>query len=173
MYNVLYIFVCIYMEGSWPEWCISSMIYSRDTPFWSEILNVCVCVYIYNVFLCACKYVCIYTWGNVCVWMCALCACVHVCVHTGIWKKLTTIRSELSNQYWALFYHFIPTPVALNLFLTIPLRSKSGGVPQCRVCVSHSGPTVDRGDPHHPLCPPQHHHWSPGDFPGMLWSCHS
>ena len=23
-------------EGSRPEWCISSMIYSRDTPFWSE-----------------------------------------------------------------------------------------------------------------------------------------
>ena len=24
------------IEGSGPEWCISSMIYSRDTPFWSE-----------------------------------------------------------------------------------------------------------------------------------------
>ena len=22
------------IEGSQPEWCISSMIYSRDTPFW-------------------------------------------------------------------------------------------------------------------------------------------
>ena len=26
-------------EGSRPEWCISSMIYSRDTPFWSGILD--------------------------------------------------------------------------------------------------------------------------------------
>ena len=25
-------------EGSWPEWCISSMIYSGDTPFWSKTL---------------------------------------------------------------------------------------------------------------------------------------
>ena len=28
------------IEGSWPEWCISSMIYSRDTPFWSETLDI-------------------------------------------------------------------------------------------------------------------------------------
>ena len=28
-----------HFEGSRPEWCISSMIYSRDTPFWSETLN--------------------------------------------------------------------------------------------------------------------------------------
>ena len=27
-------------EGSQPEWCISSKIYSRDTPFWSETLDV-------------------------------------------------------------------------------------------------------------------------------------
>ena len=26
-------------EGSRPEWCISSMLYSRDTPFWSGTLN--------------------------------------------------------------------------------------------------------------------------------------
>ena len=26
-------------EGFWPEWCILSMIYSGDTPFWSEILD--------------------------------------------------------------------------------------------------------------------------------------
>ena len=26
-------------EGSQPEWCISSMIYSKDTPFWSETLE--------------------------------------------------------------------------------------------------------------------------------------
>ena len=25
-----------YIEGIQPEWCLSSMIYSRDTPFWSE-----------------------------------------------------------------------------------------------------------------------------------------
>ena len=25
-----------HIEGSRPEWCISSMIYSRDTPFWSR-----------------------------------------------------------------------------------------------------------------------------------------
>ena len=28
------------IEGSRPEWCISSMIYSRDTPFWSETLEI-------------------------------------------------------------------------------------------------------------------------------------
>ena len=27
-------------EGSRPEWCISSMIYSTDTPFWSETLEI-------------------------------------------------------------------------------------------------------------------------------------
>ena len=27
-------------EGSQPEWCISSMIYIGDTPFWSETLNL-------------------------------------------------------------------------------------------------------------------------------------
>ena len=27
-------------EGSRPEWCISSMIYSGDIPFWSETLEV-------------------------------------------------------------------------------------------------------------------------------------
>ena len=30
----------IYIEGSRPEWCISSMIYSGDTPFWSETLDM-------------------------------------------------------------------------------------------------------------------------------------
>ena len=29
------------IEGSQPEWCISSMIYSRDTPFWSGTLDMC------------------------------------------------------------------------------------------------------------------------------------
>ena len=28
------------IEGSWPEWCISSMIYSRYTPFWSDTLEM-------------------------------------------------------------------------------------------------------------------------------------
>ena len=28
------------IEGSRPEWCISSMIYSRDTPFWSGTLDM-------------------------------------------------------------------------------------------------------------------------------------
>ena len=27
-----------HVEGSRPEWCISSMIFSRNTPFWSETL---------------------------------------------------------------------------------------------------------------------------------------
>ena len=26
-------------EESWSEWCISSMIYSRDIPLWSETLD--------------------------------------------------------------------------------------------------------------------------------------
>ena len=30
----------LYIEGSQPEWCISSMMYSRDTPFWSETLDI-------------------------------------------------------------------------------------------------------------------------------------
>ena len=29
----------LYIEGSRPEWCISSMICSGDTPFWSETLD--------------------------------------------------------------------------------------------------------------------------------------
>ena len=29
-----------HFEGSGPEWRISSMIYSRDTPFWSETLDL-------------------------------------------------------------------------------------------------------------------------------------
>ena len=30
----------LHIVGSRPEWCISSMIYRIDTPFWSEILNI-------------------------------------------------------------------------------------------------------------------------------------
>ena len=30
----------MYIESFQPEWCISSMIYSRDTPFWSETLDI-------------------------------------------------------------------------------------------------------------------------------------
>ena len=30
----------MHIEGSRPEWCISSMIYSRDTPVWSESLDM-------------------------------------------------------------------------------------------------------------------------------------
>ena len=29
------IVMAVQIEGSWPEWCISNMMYSRDTPFWS------------------------------------------------------------------------------------------------------------------------------------------
>ena len=29
-----------YIEGSRPEWCISSMTYSGDTPFWLETLDM-------------------------------------------------------------------------------------------------------------------------------------
>ena len=29
-----------YFEGSRPEWCISSMIHSGDTPFWLETLDL-------------------------------------------------------------------------------------------------------------------------------------
>ena len=31
---------CDNFEGSWPEWCVSSMIYSRDIPFWSGTLDL-------------------------------------------------------------------------------------------------------------------------------------
>ena len=30
----------LHIKGSRPEWCISSMMYSRDVPFWSETLNM-------------------------------------------------------------------------------------------------------------------------------------
>ena len=30
----------VQIEGSQPEWCISSMIYSRDAPFWSGALKI-------------------------------------------------------------------------------------------------------------------------------------
>ena len=30
----------LHFEGFRPEWCISNMIYSGDTPFWSETLDV-------------------------------------------------------------------------------------------------------------------------------------
>ena len=30
----------VHIEGSRSEWCVSSMIYSRDTPFWSETLDI-------------------------------------------------------------------------------------------------------------------------------------
>ena len=33
-------FFALHIEGSRPEWYISSMIYSRDTPFWSETLTI-------------------------------------------------------------------------------------------------------------------------------------
>ena len=45
-----------HIEGSQPEWCISSMIYSGDAPFWSETLDfVClfaVCPMIYLSAVC-------------------------------------------------------------------------------------------------------------------------
>ena len=36
----LWVPVCLHIEGSRPEWCSSSMIYSRDTPFWSGTLDM-------------------------------------------------------------------------------------------------------------------------------------
>ena len=29
-----------HIEGSQPEWCMPSMIYSGDTPFWSDTLDI-------------------------------------------------------------------------------------------------------------------------------------
>ena len=46
--------VCVHIKGSRPEWCISSMIYSRDTPFWSETLDMR-CAWI-DVYLYMCMY---------------------------------------------------------------------------------------------------------------------
>ena len=37
---VVVVIVILKVEGSRPEWCISSMIYRRDTPFWSENLFI-------------------------------------------------------------------------------------------------------------------------------------
>ena len=38
--NMMTIIYMHYFEGSRPEWCISSMIYSRDTLFWSGTLDM-------------------------------------------------------------------------------------------------------------------------------------
>ena len=32
--------IFLYFKGSRPEWCISSMIYNRDIPFWSGNLDL-------------------------------------------------------------------------------------------------------------------------------------
>ena len=34
------IFSYLYIEGFWPEWYISSMVYSWDIPFWLETLDI-------------------------------------------------------------------------------------------------------------------------------------
>ena len=39
------------IEGSRPEWCISSMMYSRDIPFWSETLYMSVISVQHGIFL--------------------------------------------------------------------------------------------------------------------------
>ena len=45
-------FLLVYFEGFRPEWCISSMIYSRDTPFGLETLDLFVsCQYSIKVLL--------------------------------------------------------------------------------------------------------------------------
>ena len=94
-----------YIEGSKPEWCISSMIYrSRDAPFWLETLDtrcymtqvcsdygdfvvwdiLCECVFVLihacDVCVCVlCVFVCVIT-GS--LWMCmCVCVCVHACVY--------------------------------------------------------------------------------------------
>ena len=38
----------INIGGSRPEWCISSMIYSRDVRFWSEALDIRLMVFFYE-----------------------------------------------------------------------------------------------------------------------------
>ena len=48
IYIYIYIYICTtpcqpkqyYIEGSGPEWCISSMLCSRDTPFWLGTLDI-------------------------------------------------------------------------------------------------------------------------------------
>ena len=40
MLRVMQLNAWMQIEGSQPEWCISSKIYSRDTPFWSGTLEI-------------------------------------------------------------------------------------------------------------------------------------
>ena len=35
-----------YIEGFRPEWYISTMIYSRDAPFWSETFDIYYCIFL-------------------------------------------------------------------------------------------------------------------------------
>ena len=37
----------LYIEGSGPEWCISSMLYGQDTPFWSATLDLCLSLLVF------------------------------------------------------------------------------------------------------------------------------
>ena len=46
-------------EGSRPEWCFSSMIYSRDTPFWSETLARASKFYLLCLYQCGSTYNCL------------------------------------------------------------------------------------------------------------------
>ena len=43
----------MHIESSRPEWCISCMLHSRDTPFWLGTLNICACM---CVRACACAH---------------------------------------------------------------------------------------------------------------------
>ena len=78
--------VYVHIEGSRPEWCISSMIYGLvGNPRY-----VCVCV-------CVC--VCARARARVCVCVCVcVCvrACVCVCIHLSVYLSLC--RSQLSGQ---------------------------------------------------------------------------
>ena len=55
----------LHIEGSQPEWCISSMMYSTEIPFWSETFDM------NNVLLDV-------------VMHCCLCVCLLVCMSSSL-----------------------------------------------------------------------------------------
>ena len=69
--------LCI--EGSRPEWCISSMIDSGDTPFWLETLDMVAAGKTWARMLTICVIVPLtscWEWAHICLLVCVLVACL-------------------------------------------------------------------------------------------------
>ena len=83
--------ICVsvfYIEGSRPEWCMSSMIHNKDTPFWSGTLDI-----VLSHSLCAILISSVYV-SHLCTPVC-LCMCDRVrrfCCRD--WKMTSTNPRE-------------------------------------------------------------------------------